>query len=37
MIIFLVINLQQIILNLQKIKIIIKINHTRLIEIEQQN
>jgi hypothetical protein len=37
MIIFLVINLKQIILNLQKIKIIIKINHTRLIEIEQQN
>jgi hypothetical protein len=33
MIIFLVINLQQIILNLQKIKI----NHTHLIEIEQQN
>ena len=33
--IFLIINLQQIIINLQKIKIIIKINPPHLIEIEQ--
>ena len=37
MIIFLIINLQQIILNFKKVKIIIKINPTHLIEIEQQN
>ena len=37
MIIFLIINLQQIILNLKKFKITIKINHAHLIEIEQQN
>jgi len=36
-IIFLIINLQEIILNLQKLKIIIKINPTHLIEIKQQN
>jgi hypothetical protein len=36
-IIFLIINLQQIILNLQKFQMIIKINPTHLIEIEKQN
>ena len=37
MIIFLIINSQQIIINLQKFKIIIKFILTYLIEIEQQN
>ena len=37
MIIFLIINSQQVIINLQKFKIIIKIIPTHLIEIEQQN
>jgi hypothetical protein len=37
MIIFLIINLQQIIINLQKFKIIIKINPINLTEIVLQN